>query len=79
VGGIEQDMSWLNANDYLVMDSVARDRLDDLRSMSEALGAGEESDDTARAMVGPDRGPCRTFTCGVRSTLRALDELRADR
>jgi hypothetical protein len=69
-------MSWLNANDYFVMDAMAAARLEDLRSTTEALPASAH---TPPAVADADRARCHVITCGVRSTLRALDELRAAR
>lgn len=63
-------MSWLNANDYLVMDAMVNARLDDLRSASGIARVDAAGVDSARGC---------TVVCGVRSALRTLREVRAAR
>jgi hypothetical protein len=40
-------MSWLDANEYFLMEAVARDRLDDIRrTIDVAVASGEGADET---------------------------------
>jgi hypothetical protein len=76
-------MSWLNANDYLTMDLVARERVDDLRSSTDdvALARAEEGESPCADADGVlSRAWCGVVTCGPRTPRGTLNPvLRATR
>jgi hypothetical protein len=80
VGGIEIDMSWLNANEYRGMDASVRERVQDLRETADVALLRAEGDEAPREGDDPARGrsDCGgVITCGVHTTRRVLRELRA--
>ena len=67
-------MGWLDANEYFLMEAVARDRLDDIHR-TVGVASADDADDTSREI--PQRARARgesgvVETCGVRRKPPAL-------